>query len=96
MAVRGRYGELARRLSEYASELPIGRYGEDVMEMTLGFVVGSPEGRKRARQWLEDPDSYRREAAIRGPFVLGASSSAPGARGLYSDRAGESGGIRIF
>ena len=71
LAVRGRYGEMARRLLEYASGLPIGRYGDDVMELALGFVMGSPEGRRRARRWLEDPDSFRREAALRLEGVIG-------------------------
>ena len=88
LGVRGRHGELARRLREYSSGLPIGRYADDVMELALGFVVGSPEGRKRARQWFENPDSFRREAAIRFEGVIGrAMNYLTAFRSLPSDHA---------
>jgi hypothetical protein len=41
------------------------------MELAFGFLLASPEGRGRAEQWLEDPQRFLREAAIRVEGVIG-------------------------
>lgn len=71
LEIRFRYTPLVRDLSRYVRRLPIGRYGAGTIDLALGFMVASDEGRERARQWLGAPDRFRREAAIRLEGVIG-------------------------
>jgi hypothetical protein len=41
------------------------------MDLAFGFLLASSEGRSRAEQWLEDPQRFLREAAIRVEGVIG-------------------------
>jgi hypothetical protein len=69
--VRSRFAVLARRLREFVVGLPIGSYNRELMELAFAFILVSPEGRSRVDQWLESPDHFRREAAIRVEGVIG-------------------------
>ncbi|MBV8881103.1 MAG: hypothetical protein JO332_14150 [Planctomycetaceae bacterium] len=69
--VRTRHSRLAIKLRNYLNHLPIGRYNRELMELAFGFLLASPEGRARAEQWLEDPQRFLREAAIRVEGVIG-------------------------
>lgn len=71
LEIRFRYTPLVRELGTYVRRLPIGRYGAGTIDLALGFMVASDEGRDRARQWLSSPDRFRREAAIRLEGVIG-------------------------
>ena len=71
LEIRFRYTPLVRDLGTYVRRLPIGRYGATTLDLALGFMVASDEGRERARQWLSSPDRFRREAAIRLEGVIG-------------------------
>lgn len=69
--VRTKHSRLATKLRNYFNHLPIGRYNRDLMELAFGFLLASAEGRSRAEQWLEDPQRFIREAAIRVEGVIG-------------------------
>jgi hypothetical protein len=69
--VRTRHSRLAMKLRNYLNHLPIGRYNRELMELAFGFLLVSSEGRSRAEQWLEDPQRFLREAAIRVEGVIG-------------------------
>jgi hypothetical protein len=69
--VRTRHSRLAIKLRNYMNHLPIGKYNRELMELAFGFLLASPEGRGRAEQWLEDPQRFLREAAIRVEGVIG-------------------------
>ena len=69
--VRTRHSRLAIKLRNYLNHLPIGKYNRELMELAFGFLLASPEGRGRAEQWLEDPQRFLREAAIRVEGVIG-------------------------
>jgi len=69
--VRTRHSRLAIKLRNYLNHLPIGRYNRELMELAFGFLLASSEGRSRAEQWLEDPQRFLREAAIRVEGVIG-------------------------
>ena len=69
--VRTRHSRLAIKLRNYMNHLPIGKYNRELMELAFGFLLASPEGRSRAQQWLEDPQRFLREAAIRVEGVIG-------------------------
>ena len=69
--LRARSSRLALKLRNYEARLPIGQYGRETMDLALGFMMASDEGRSRATQWLEDPERFRREAAIRIEGVIG-------------------------
>lgn len=69
--VRSRNSRLATKLRNYLNHLPIGRYNRELMDLAFGFLLASPEGRSRAEQWLEDPQRFLREAAIRVEGVIG-------------------------
>src|SRR6185503_11718472 len=69
--VRTRHSRLATKLRNYLNHLPIGRYNRELMELAFGFLLASSEGRSRAEQWLEDPQRFLREAAIRVEGVIG-------------------------
>lgn len=69
--VRTRHSRLATKLRNYLNHLPIGRYNRELMDLAFGFLLASPEGRSRAEQWLEDPQRFLREAAIRVEGVIG-------------------------
>lgn len=69
--VRFRWTPFVRRLAAFVRRLPIGRYGRETIDLALAFTLASSEGRDRARQWLEDPVHFRREAAIRLEGVIG-------------------------
>jgi hypothetical protein len=45
------------------------------MELAFGFLLASSEGRSRAEQWLEDPQRFLREAAIRVEGVIGKAQN---------------------
>jgi|SRR5579862_2509638 len=62
---------LSRVLRRYVSGLPIGHYSSDTMELAFAFILASPEGCRRARQWMESPEQFKREAAIRVEGVIG-------------------------
>src|SRR5262245_25516253 len=69
--VRTRHSRLAPKLRNYLNHLPIGRYNRELMDLAFGFLLASHEGRSRAEQWLEDPQRFLREAAIRVEGVIG-------------------------
>jgi hypothetical protein len=69
------FGGLARGLRAYAGTLPMGSYGPSTLELAIGLVLASPEGRSRAEQWLEDPERCRREAALRLEGVIGKAQN---------------------
>ena len=69
--VRTRHSRLAMKLRNYLNHLPIGRYNRELMDLAFGFLLASSEGRSRAEQWLEDPQRFLREAAIRVEGVIG-------------------------
>jgi hypothetical protein len=69
--VRTRHSRLAIKLRNYMNHLPIGKYNRELMELAFGFLLASSEGRSRAEQWLEDPQRFLREAAIRVEGVIG-------------------------
>jgi hypothetical protein len=71
LEVRSREGALARRLREYVATLPIGRYNADLMEMAMAFTMAHGEAKSRVQQWLEMPEHWKREAAIRYEGVIG-------------------------
>jgi hypothetical protein len=71
LEVRTRHSRLAIKLRNYLNHLPIGKYNRELMELAFGFLLASPEGRGRAEQWLEDPQRFLREAAIRVEGVIG-------------------------
>ena len=62
LSIRARYGKLAKKVREYIATLPVGTFGDETMDMALGFVMASSRGRDRVRQWIEQPDAYRAEA----------------------------------
>jgi hypothetical protein len=68
---RTRFSRLAIKLRNYLNHLPIGRYNRELMDLAFGFLLASQEGRSRAEQWLEDPQRFLREAAIRVEGVIG-------------------------
>ncbi|HZF00152.1 MAG TPA: hypothetical protein VE981_24290 [Planctomycetota bacterium] len=78
LEVRTRHSRLAIKLRNYMNHLPIGRYNRDLMELAFGFLLVSPEGRGRAEQWLEDPQRFLREAAIRVEGVIGKAQRYQG------------------
>ncbi len=65
------YGGLARSFRDYAGTLPMGSYGDSTVDLAIGLVLSSPEGRRRVESWLEDPDRCRREAALSLEGVIG-------------------------
>jgi hypothetical protein len=69
--VRTRHSRLATKLRNYLNYLPIGKYNRELMDLAFGFLLASDEGRSRAEQWLEDPQRFLREAAIRVEGVIG-------------------------
>jgi hypothetical protein len=69
--VRTRHSRIATKLRNYMNHLPIGKYNRELMDLAFGFLLASPEGRSRAEQWLEDPQRFLREAAIRVEGVIG-------------------------
>jgi hypothetical protein len=71
LKLRSEHGPLVRALRGYFGRLPIGRFGPDTMELTLAFIVNSPQGRQHAKMWLERPDDMAREAATRIEGVVG-------------------------
>ncbi len=68
-------GGLARDLRAYAATLPMGCYGPETFELALGLILASPEGLRRAEQWLEDPERCRVEAALRLEGVIGKAQN---------------------
>jgi hypothetical protein len=62
---------LAHALKRYVAGLPIGSFSSDTMELTFAFILASPEGCRRAQQWMESPEQFKREAAIRVEGVIG-------------------------
>jgi hypothetical protein len=73
---------LANALRRYVAGLEIGKYSSDTMELTFAFILASPEGCRRAKQWMESPGQFRREAAIRVEGVIGRAQKY-----LYALRA---------
>jgi hypothetical protein len=71
LKVKGQDGVRVRSLREYVAKLPIGRYNKDLMELAIAFTMAHPEARTRVGQWLEMPDHWKREAAIRFEGVIG-------------------------
>jgi len=61
---------LARALRQYVACLPIGHYSADTMELAFSFILASSEGCRRTRQWMESPEQFKREAAIRVEGVI--------------------------
>jgi len=79
--VRTRHSRLAMKLRNYLNHLPIGRYNRELMDLAFGFLLASDEGRSRAEQWLEDPQRFLREAAIRVEGVIGKAQKYQAALG---------------
>jgi hypothetical protein len=71
LEVRSQKGAKAQALRKFVAGLPIGSYAADTMELAFAFILASPEGCRRAEQWMEAPDQLRREAAIRVEGVIG-------------------------
>ena len=69
--LRFRWTPLVRALSRFIRTLPTGRYGGETLDLAVGFLLASPEGREHARAWIEDPQRLRREAALRLEGVIG-------------------------
>ena len=69
--VRLRKALIAKGLRRYVAGLQIGTYSYDAMELAFAFILASPEGCCRARQWMESPEQFKREAAIRVEGVIG-------------------------
>ncbi|HEX7897546.1 MAG TPA: hypothetical protein VF950_07280, partial [Planctomycetota bacterium] len=69
--MRREKARVAQALRRYVSGLAIGSYSEDTMELAFAFILASPEGCLRARQWMESPERFMREAAIRVEGVIG-------------------------
>lgn len=65
------WGGLAQSLRAYVATLPMGSYGPSTVDLAIGLVLASPEGRRRVESWLEDPDRCRREAALSFEGVVG-------------------------
>ena len=61
---------LARALGKCVAGLSIGHYSPDTMELAFARILASSEGCRRARQWMESPEQFRREAAIRVEGVI--------------------------
>jgi hypothetical protein len=61
---------LARALGQYVAGLPIGHYSRDTTDLAFAFIMASPEGCSRARQWMDSPEQFKREAAIRVEGVI--------------------------
>ncbi len=68
--LRAQYGKFVRELRGYLSQLPVGSFGKETMEMALGFIVASGRGRDRAQLWLAEPNRYKQEAAGRLEDVI--------------------------
>jgi hypothetical protein len=62
---------LAHALRQFVATLPIGKYSADTMELAYAFILASSEGCRRAQAWLESPELFLREAAIRVEGVIG-------------------------
>ena len=71
LELRFRWTPLVRALSRFVRSLPTGRYGGETLDLAIGFILASPEGREHARAWIEDPRRLRREAALRLEGVIG-------------------------
>ena len=68
--LRAQHGKFVRELRSYLSQLPVGSFGKETMEMALGFIVASGRGRDRAQLWLAEPNRYKQEAAGRLEDVI--------------------------
>lgn len=68
--LRAQHGKFVRELRAYLSQLPVGSFGKETMEMALGFIVASGRGRDRAQLWLAEPNRYKQEAAGRLEDVI--------------------------
>lgn len=60
--VRQRYGAFVAELRKFLAGA-LGRWEGEIEETALAFIAASPKGRHRARQWLDDPELCRGEAA---------------------------------
>ncbi len=69
--VRAQKGPRALTLRRYVATLPIGSYAKETMELAVAFILASDEGCRRLEQWLEAPEQFKREAAIRVEGVIG-------------------------
>ncbi len=69
LRVRGTMGQVRQRYGGFVAELRkflagvFGRWEGEIEETALAFIAASPKGRHRARQWLDDPELCRGEAA---------------------------------
>ncbi|HVR82833.1 MAG TPA: hypothetical protein VMU54_00890 [Planctomycetota bacterium] len=70
LKLRAQHGKFVRDLRGYLSQLPVGSFGKETMEMALGFIVASGRGRDRAQLWLAEPNRYKQEAAGRLEDVI--------------------------
>ena len=70
LKLRAQHGKFVRELRSYLSQLPVGSFGKETMEMALGFIVASGRGRDRAQLWLAEPNRYKQEAAGRLEDVI--------------------------
>ena len=73
---------LAHALRRFLASLEIGKYSSDTMELAFAFILASPEGCCRAQRWMESPEQFKREAAIRVEGVIGRAQKY-----LYALRA---------
>jgi hypothetical protein len=71
LEVRALRGEKAELLRRFIAGLPIGSYQKETMELAIAFILASEEGCRRLDQWMESPEHFRREAAIRVEGVIG-------------------------
>lgn len=60
--VRQRYGPFVAELRKFLTGI-LGRWEGEIEETALAFIAASPKGRHRAKQWLDDPELCRGEAA---------------------------------
>jgi hypothetical protein len=68
--LREKHGPMVRMLRAYVEGLPIGRFGKETMDLTIGFMVATPRGRARSQEWLDDPARHKSEATSRCEDVI--------------------------
>lgn len=61
-AVRSQHGAFLRDLRAYLARI-FGKWEGDAEDLALAFLASTQKGRHRGRQWLDDPDLCREEAA---------------------------------
>jgi len=68
--LREKHGPMVKMLRSYVESLPVGRFGKETMDLTIGFMVATPRGRARSQEWLDDPVRHKSEATSRCEDVI--------------------------